>query len=347
MDDNNVRNEISQLGKYNLINKLTDDIEKQNDSTLVGVGDDAAVADFGGKKTVFASKLFLEHVHFDLSYFPLKHLGYKCAGIALTDILGMNAIPTQISVNLALSNRFSIEAVEEFMTGIRACCHNYKTDLAGLEINTSMTGMAISITAVGEAEADKIVCRRGAKENELICVSGDFGAAYTGYLLLEREKEIFLQTQVSQPNFEGYEYLLERQLKPEPRFDIVEGLRKNDILPTSMTVVSEGLATSLLHICHLAGLGCTIFENKTPIDQLTFDTLKSLKIVATTVALNGGEDYELLFTVKQSDYEKVKKIENVSVIGYMQEKNAGCNLITNDNKQIELRAQGFEHEEGN
>ena len=341
MSEESTRNEISQLGKHSFISKLTEEIQLSNSTTKVGVGDDAAVVNYDDKFTVCATKMFVENVHFDLSYFPLKHLGYKCVGIAISDILAMNALPQQVMVNLAVSNRFSIEAIEEFMTGVKAFCHNYKLDLAGIDITSSVAGLAVGVTALGNADEGRIVKRAGAQEHELICVSGDLGAAYTGLLILQREKQIFEATHNSQPDLAGYEYLLERQLKPEPRVDIIEELQKNDILPTAMTIVSDGLASSLFHLCNLSGLGCTIFENKTPIDQLTFDTLRSLKIVATTVALNGGEDYELLFTIKQSDYEKVQKIENVSVIGYMGEKNGARCLISNDNCQIELKAQGF------
>lgn len=345
MEENPKRNEIEKLGKFSLINKLNENFKIQNDSTVLAVTDDAGVVKFGTKQAVVASKLFIENIHFDLSYFPLKHLGYKCTGIAISDILAMNAIPHQLTVNLGVSNRFSIEAVEELMTGIRACCHFYKIDLIGIDVTSSATGLCIGMTAIGEGNKNSIVKRSGCKENELICVSGDFGAAYTGLVLLQREKKIFEATQNSQPDFEGYEYLLERQLKPEPRLDIIEALGKNEIVPTAMTLVSDGLASALFHLCNASGLGCTIFENKTPIDQLTFDTLRSLKIVATTVALHGGEDYELLFTIKQDDYEKIQKIENVSVIGYMGEKNGGRYLISNDNCQIELKAQGFIQQE--
>lgn len=345
MEEQTKRNEIEQLGKFNLINRLKENFKIHHTNTEVAVGDDAGVITFGTHKAVVASKQFLENIHFDLSYFPLKHLGYKCVGITISDILGMNAIPKQLTVNLAVSNRFSIEAVDELMTGIRACCQYYQIDLIGIDVTSSVTGLCISMAAVGEADAETLVKRTGCKENELICVSGDFGAAYTGLLLLQREKRIFEATQHSQPDFEGYEYLLERQLKPEPRLDIVQALHKNNIVPTAMTVVSDGLANALFHICNANDLGCTIFENKTPIDQLTFDTLRSLKIVATTVALHGGEDYELLFTIKQDDYEKIKNIENISVIGYMGEKNGGRYLISNDNCQIELKAQGFIQQE--
>ncbi len=344
-DSENNRNEISQLGKFNLIHKLTEGFPTEQASTVAGLKDDAIVTDFDGEQTVVASKLFVENIHFDLTYFPLKHLGYKCAGIVVSDLLAMNASPSQLSVNLAVSNRFSVEAIEELLTGVRAVCHYYHLDLAGLDVTSSVSGLAVAITAVGSVEPARLTRRTGTHENELICVSGDFGAAYTGLLLLQREKQIFEATHESHPDFEGYEYLLERQLKPEPRLDIIEELRKNDVLPTCMTMVSDGLASSLLHICNLNGLGCTIYEKKIPIDQLTFDTLRKLKIVATTVALNGGEDYELLFTIKQDDFEKIRNIESISVIGYMGEPNGARNLITNDECQIELRAQGFQEVE--
>ena len=253
----------------------------------------------------------------------------------------MNAMPHQVMLNLAVSNRFSIEAVEEFMTGVRACCHYYHLDIAGLDITSSATGLAVSVTAIGPVEADRLVRRTGAAENELICATGDFGAAYTGLLLLQREKQIFEATQVSQPHFEGYEYLLERQLKPEPRTDIVETLRQLNVVPTAMTAVTEGIASALFLLCQHDSLGCTIYENKIPLAQLTFDTLRQLKIVATTVALNGGEDYELLFTIQQKDYEAIKGKSEIAVIGHIDRKDSGRNLITNDNKQIELKAQGF------
>ena len=341
MEENSVRNEISQLGKFSLIDRLTDKIKPVNESTIAGMNEDAAVADYQTHLSVTATRLFQENIDFDLTYFPLKHLGYKCASIVMTDVLAMNALPRQLSAVIAVSNRFSIEAVEELMTGLRACCHNYKTDLTFLDIRSSVTGLSVALTACGETENERLTRRTGAAENELICVSGDFGSAYTGLLILQREKKIFEATHNSQPDFEGYEYLLEKQLKPEPRLDIVEALRAQDIQPTAMTAVTEGIATSLFHLCMPATLGCTVYENKIPVDQLTFDTLRSMKIVATTVALNGGEDYELMFTIRQSDYEKVKKIENVSVIGYIGEKNGGRHLISNDNRQIELRAQGF------
>lgn len=347
MEEQNKRREISQIGKFQLIKQLKDKFTNSHHSTVVAGDDDASVVNFEEKRTVISSKIFSEHVNFDLTYFPLRHLGYKCTTIALSDLIAMNAMPTQISVSVAVSNRFSIEALEELMLGIRTCCHQYKIDLAGLDVSSSAIGLIINVVGIGAVAIDEMVKREGAHENELICVSGDLGAAYTGLLLLQREKKIFEETHNSRPDFEGYEYLLERQLKPEPRLEIIESLKKNNILPTSMTLISDGLATSLLNICNISNLGCAIYENKIPIDTLTFDTLRSLKIVATTVALNGGEDYELLFTIKQDDYEKIKKIENISVIGYLTEKNAGCHLITNDDCQIQLQAQGFQGEEVN
>lgn len=341
MEESNKRNEISQLGKYQLINKLREQFTNHHASTAVSFDDDASVVDFGNKRAVFSSKLFLEHIHFDLTYFPLRHLGYKCTSIVISDILGMNALQTHLTVNLAVSNRFSVEALEELMLGIRTCCEHYEVDLVKLDVTSSAVGLAISMSGMGEVSEQDTVLRKGTKENELICVSGDFAAAYTGLLLLQREKQIFEATQNSQPDFEGYEYLLQRQLKPEPRVDVIADLKKNGIVPTTLAVVSEGLAASLLQICNLSSTGCTIFEDKLPIDTLTFDTLKSLKIVATMAALNGGEDYELLFTIRQDDYEKIKKIDDISVIGYMTEKNAGHHLISNDNCQIPLQAQEF------
>lgn len=343
MAEEDIRSEISQLGKYRLISHLMGHDEKNNPPAHVI--DDAMVTDTGGQLTVTAQKLFVENVHFDLTYFPLKHLGFKCATIVFTDVLAMNALPRELSLCLAVSNRFSIEALDEFMAGVRACCHYNEVELTGLDVTSSVAGLTVGMTATGAVEPDRLVRRSGARENELICATGDFGAAYAGLLLLQREKQIFEATHNSHPDFDGYEYLLERQLKPEPRLDIIRKLRELDVVPTAMTAVSEGLATSLFHLCEPDTLGCTIYEGKIPLAQLTFDTLRQLKIVATTVALNGGEDYELLFTIRQDDYEKVKTEHEIAVIGYIGEKNGGRNLISNDNKQIELKAQGFIEQE--
>ncbi|MEG1556262.1 MAG: thiamine-phosphate kinase, partial [Bacteroidales bacterium] len=323
MAENDKREEILELGKFGLIAKLSEKFQIHHASTLSGIGCDAAVLKSSKNNSLLSSKIFLENVHFDLTYFPLKHLGYKTIAVAISDILGMNGTPTQVVVNIAVSNRFSIETVNELTTGMQLCCNRYKIDLIGLDLTTSQSGLTIAVSVSGEVESEDLVKRNGAKENELICVSGDFGAAYTGLILLEREKKVFEVDPNSQPDFDGYDYVLERQLKPEPRLDIIEALKKENIKPSAMINVSDGLASALINLCKASHMGCDIFENKIPIDAVTFQTLKEMKIVATTIALNGGEDYELLFTIPQSDYEKIKKVENISIIGYIKEAVAG------------------------
>ncbi|MDL2296383.1 thiamine-phosphate kinase [Bacteroidales bacterium OttesenSCG-928-B11] len=340
MFEDKERKEIESIGKYPLIQKLSEKIELSHAETLCGINEDASAVTVAEGVIFNASRLFMEYVHFDLTYFPLRHLGYKCAAAAMSDLLAMNVIPTHLRINIAVSNRFSVEAMEELMTGVRMCCHRYKVDIVGLDVGSSRTGMAISVDTFGTAKDEEMVKRGGAGEKELICVSGDLGAAYAGLLILEREKQVFEVNPEMQPDLSGYDYLLERQLKPEPRLDIINALKEKAIKPTSMTNVDEGLAGALAKICNASDKGCVIYENKLPIDTLTFNTLKELKIVATTVALSGGEDYELLFTLKQEDYEKIKTIENISVIGYMQEKSAGENLITNDEMMVELKTMG-------
>jgi len=341
MIEENIQPEIEQLGKFGLIQRLSSKFNKQQTSIFAGIAEDASVVKNGEKYSLFSSKLFVEKIHFDLAYFPLKHLGYKCVGIVLSDILGMNALPAHIRVNIGISNRFSLSAIEELMEGMQLCCRYYQITLAGFDITSSASGLTIAITAFGETDKNRVVKRDGAKEKELLCVSGDLGAAYAGLILLEREKRVFEANPNEQPDLAGYDYLLEKQLKPEPRFDVIRAIEQENILPTAMITVSEGLASALIQLCTQSKVGCTIYENKLPIDILTFNTLKELKVVATTVALNGGEDYELLFTIKQEDYEKIQKIETVSVIGYIHEENAGKNLITNDECLVELKAQGF------
>ena len=333
--------ELKELGKFGLINFLGEKFTHYNPSTLSGLGENAAVIAHDNTDNVVSSKLFIENIHFDMTYVPLKHLGYKTITVAAADIVAMNALPKQVVINIAISNRFSLEAVNELTNGMRFCCDRYGIDLAGLDLCSSKTGLTISVTAIGEVEDNRLVQRVGAKENELICVSGDLGAAYTGLILLEREKKVFEVNPCEQPDLEEFKYLLERQLKPEPRVDIIQQLQKVCITPTSMTNVSDGLASALIHLCKASKVGSVIFENKLPVDMLTFRTLKDLNIVSTTIALNGGEDYELLFTIAQKDYEELKKVENISVIGYIKEETAGNQLITNDDRQIELRAQGF------
>lgn len=331
----------NHLGKYDLIAELAKFFPNENSSTRLGIGDDAAVIEPNEEDVVLSSKVFIEGVHFDLTYFPLQHLGYKLVTVILSDLLGMNAIPTQLSVNVAISNRFDLKDINELLDGISACCENAHVDVVGLDLTTSGTGLIVSLSALGECSTANLVTRKGAKPNELICVSGDFAAAYTGLLLLEREKKVFEVTPKSQPDFTGFDYLLRRQLKPEPRLDIVEALRRENICPTAMANVSDGLATAIMQICKASDTGCALFEEKIPLTELTFNTLKDLKIVHTVAALNGGDDYELMFTIKQSDFEKIKNVNNVSIIGYIKEKIDGYQLITSDNCQVEIQSQGF------
>jgi len=326
----------SPIAKYKLIEKYSQFVD-----SIVKICSDASLLKIKNENVIFASTLFTEHIDFDLSYFPLKHLGYKIIVATMMDIFAMNGTPKQVRMNMALSNRFSEEAIDELMSGIIICCSKFNIHLAGLDFKPSATGLIIAASMTGEVEPDIIVYKNGAKENELICVTGDLGSAYSGLILLEREKKVFEADPTQQPNFIGVDYLLERYLKPEPPVEIREVLFQNHILPTSMVNVNNGLATGLIHLCDTAKLGCTIFEEKLPVELLTFEKLKELGIVATTVALNGGEDYELLFTIKQDDYEKIKNIKEISVIGYMTSESSGRNIITNDNKQFELKGQGF------
>ena len=337
-----MRTEIATLGEFGLIDHLTEGIQLQNDSTKKGIGDDAAVLSYPADRQVLVTTdLLLEGVHFDLVYTPLKHLGYKAAVVNFSDIYAMNGTPRQITVSLGVSKRFSVEDMEQLYAGIRLACEDYGVDIVGGDTTSSLTGLTISITCIGEAGKDQIVYRNGAHETDLICVSGNLGAAYMGLQLLEREKKVFEANPTVQPDFTGKDYLLRRQLKPEPRLDIVEALRREDILPTAMANVSDGIAASVMQICHASQCGCDIFEEKLPMTELTFVTLKDLDIVHTVAALNGGDDYELMFTIKQSDFEKIKKVDNVSIIGYIKEESAGCHIVTGDNHHVELRAQGF------
>lgn len=333
--------ELKELGKFGLISMLSDKFSIVNDSTLHGIGEDAAVIRHGDIDSIISHRLFVENIHFDMTYVPLKHLGYKVIAVAASDIVAMNALPKQVMVNIAISNRFSLEAINELTAGMERCCNRYGMDLAGLDLSSSQTGLIISITAIGEAEHRQLVCRAGAKENELICVSGDLGAAYTGLILLEREKKVFEVNPNEQPQLEEFSYLIERQLKPEPRVDIIKQLQEVNIIPTSMINITDGLASALIHLCRASKTGSVVFENKLPVDMLTFRTLKDLNIVSTTIALNGGEDYEVLFTIAQKDYEELKKVNNIAIVGYIKEQAAGNQLVTNDDRQIELRAQGF------
>ncbi len=335
--------DLSELGEFGLINKLTKDFTTIHPSSLVGVGDDAAVIKPNEGKVMLVSKdLLIENVHFDMVYTPLKHLGYKSVVVNVSDIVAMNGTPKQLLVGLGVSSKYSAEAIEELYSGIRTACERYQVDLIGGDTTSSAAGLFISITIIGEADADKVVYRSGASANDLVCVSGDLGAAYMGLLVLEREKSEFMANPNMQPELSDKEYLIERQLKPEARKEITQMLGDADIHPTSMIDISDGLASEILHLCKASNTGVALYEDKIPIDQLTFDTAKELGIVPTVAALNGGEDYELLFTVKQTDFEKVKNLKGVSIIGYMTDKDEGEHLVTSDNQIIPITAQGWD-----
>ena len=336
--------EIAELGEFGLIRHLTEAFPIRNKETLKGVGDDAAVLDFSapGTRVLVTTDVLLEGIHFDLVYTPLKHLGYKAAMVNFSDIYAMNGTPRQITVTLGVSKRMSVESLDALYDGIRLACERHDVDLVGGDTSSSVTGLTVSITCIGTAREGEITCRDGAKPHDLICVSGDLGAAYMGLQLLEREKAVFLQTPGGvQPDFAGKEYLLERQLKPEARRDIVERLRAASILPTSMIDVSDGLSSELLHLCDKSGTGCRVYEDKLPIDFQTATAAEEFNMNLSTCALNGGEDYELLFTVPLSLHEKVNEVKGVKVIGYMTEAAEGARLITRDGAEITLKAQGW------
>lgn len=334
--------EISQLGEFGLIDRLTRDFPIKNESTRLGVGDDAAVLNFGGKDALVTTDLLLEGIHFDLRYVPLKHLGYKSAVVNFSDIYAMNGTPKQITVSLGVSSRFTVEHIEELYSGIRLACEVYGVDLVGGDTSASVTGLVISITCLGEANRDEIVKRSGAKPTDLICVSGDLGAAYMGLQLLERENRVAAQSKEGfQPDFSGKEYILERQLKPEARRDIIEALRKNGIQPTSMMDVSDGLSSELLHICKNSGVGCRVYEDRIPIDYQTAIMAEEFNMNLVMVAMNGGEDYELLFTVPLADNEKIEKMKGVRMIGYITKPELGAAMVTRDGNELPIRAQGW------
>ena len=335
------RTEIATLGEFGLIRHLTEKIELKNPSTLKGVGDDAAVLDYADKQVLITTDLLLEGIHFDLMYVPLKHLGYKSAVVNFSDIYAMNGRPKQITVSLGISRRFCIEDMEELYAGIRLACDIYGVDLVGGDTSASRTGLTISITCVGEGEKGKVVYRSGARETDLICVSGDLGAAYMGLQLLEREKSVFQGEKDFTPDFSGKEYLLERQLKPEARKDIVEALERAGIVPTAMMDISDGLSSELLHISKASGVGCRVYEDRIPIDYQTAVMAEQFNMNLATATLNGGEDYELLFTVPLTDHEKVEAMEGVKVIGHITRPELGNYLVGRDGGEVELRAQGW------
>lgn len=335
------RTEISTLGEFGLIKHLTQGIELKNSSTKYGVGDDAAVLEYPDKQVLVTTDLLMEGVHFDLTYVPLKHLGYKAAIVNISDIYAMNGTPRQMTVSIALSKRFCIEDMEEFYAGLRLACNLHNVDIVGGDTTSSLTGLAISITCIGEADKDKVVYRNGAKETDLICVTGDLGAAYMGLQLLEREKTVFKGEKDAQPDFAGKEYLLERQLKPEARRDIIQKLSELNIKPTAMMDISDGLSSELMHICTQSNAGCRVYEEHIPIDYQTAVMAEEFNMNLTTCAMNGGEDYELLFTVPIADHEKVSAMEGVKLIGHITKPELGCALITRDGQEFELKAQGW------
>jgi thiamine-monophosphate kinase len=337
------RTEIGQIGEFGLIEHLTKNIELKQASSIVGVGDDAAVIDHFGKQTVISTDLLLEGVHFDLMYTPLKHLGYKSVVVNLSDVYAMNATPTQILMSVGLSNRFSVEAVTEFYEGVYAACEKYGVDLIGGDTTASQKGFMISVTAIGEVAPDKYVKRNTAQKGDLICVSGDLGGAYVGLLFLEREKKIYLESPGVQPDLEGESYVVGRLLKPEARKDIIEFLDDAEIHPTSMMDISDGLSSEILHLCRQSQLGCVLYEEKIPIAEAMRNAAFKFEIDPTACALSGGEDYELLFTVSQADYEKLLLNEQISVVGYMTEPEQGTHIHTKGGNKHVITAQGWNH----
>ncbi|WP_299777632.1 thiamine-phosphate kinase [uncultured Formosa sp.] len=340
-DKNQERTDLSQLGEFGLIDHLTKHFEIKQETTVKGIGDDAAVLDFKDNQVVITTDLLVEGVHFDLSYMPLKHLGYKAVIVNLSDVFAMNANATQITVSIAMSNRFPLEAIEELYAGIETAAKLYGVDVIGGDTTSSTTGLLISITALGTVSKADVVYRNGAKPNDLLVVTGDIGSAYMGLQILEREKEVFKVNPNSQPDLEPYTYIIERQLKPEARQDIVKLLKELGVKPTSMIDISDGLSSEIIHICKQSKVGCDLYENKIPLDPQLISTCEEFDIDATTVALSGGEDYELLFTISQEDFPKIKANPNLTVIGFMTEENSGMNLVTRAETKIPLKAQGW------
>ena len=339
--DNSSDTNLAELGEFGLIKHLTQHIELYQPSTIKGVGDDAAVINYEDLQTVISTDILIEGVHFDLTYVPLRHLGYKSVIVNLSDVYAMNAHPKQILVSIALSNRFKLEAIEELYSGMLAACKKYKVDLVGGDTTSSLSGLVISITAIGGVKKDDITYRNGAKETNLLCVSGDLGGAYMGLQILEREKSVFKENPKLQPDLEGKDYLLERQLKPEARKDIIETLHSIGIKPTAMIDVSDGLSSEILHLCSQSDVGVELYEEKIPIDSLTYETAREFNLDPTLCSLSGGEDYELLFTVDINEYEKLKNSMDITIIGHITDKAKGCNMISKSGTVHELKAQGW------
>lgn len=340
-DKNETRTSLSELGEFGLIKHLTQSFDIQQKSTIKGVGDDAAVLAIKDKNILVTTDLLVEGVHFDLSYMPLKHLGYKAVAVNVSDIYAMNGIATQITVSIAVSNRFPLEAVEELYAGIQLACKTYNVDLVGGDTTSSTTGLLISITAIGEAKNEDIVYRNTAKPNDLLVVTGDLGAAYLGLQVLEREKQVFEVNPNSQPDLTNYTYLIEKQLKPEARKDMVELFAALDVKPTAMIDISDGLSSEILHICTQSNVGCNLYEEKIPLDPQVIATCEEFNLNSTTIALSGGEDYELLFTISQNDFPKIKGNPHLTVIGHITDESNGVNLVTRAGQQIKLTAQGW------
>jgi thiamine-monophosphate kinase len=342
MFDQEGRTELENLGEFGLINRIAESVTIRNASTIKGIGDDAAVISEGEQRTLVSTDMLVEGVHFDLSYVPLKHLGYKAVVVNLSDICAMNGKPEQVTVSIAMSNRFSLEAVEELYDGILAACEKYQVDLVGGDTTTSNAGLVLSITAIGTVHKNDVVYRNTAKPTDLICVSGDLGGAYLGLQILEREKRIFIENPAIQPDLTGHDYILERQLKPEARTDIVDMLRLEKVLPTAMIDISDGLSSELMHICSQSKVGCRVYTEKLPIDAATGIAAEELNLDVLTCALNGGEDYELLFTVDIKDHARIKDNPAVHIIGHITEPEDGTNLVSSG-QFIQLKAQGWKH----
>ena len=340
-DKNTQKTSLADLGEFGLINHITKYFKIENASTVIGIGDDAAVLDASEKQTLVTTDLLIEGVHFNLSYMPLKHLGYKAVMVNLSDVYAMNGVAEQITVSIAVSNRFPLEAIEELYSGIQLACETYKVDLVGGDTTSSTKGILISVTAIGKAEKEDIVLRSGAKETDLIVVSGDLGAAYLGLQVLEREKQVFNVDPNNQPDLDSYTYLIERQLKPEARRDVAGFLKELAIKPTAMIDISDGLSSEIMHICSQSKVGCKIYEEKLPLDPQVISACEEFNLDSTMVALSGGEDYELLFTVPIADFEAIKGNPNFSIIGHITAENQGLNLVTRAGQEIELKAQGW------
>lgn len=342
-DKNQQRTQLSDLGEFGLIDHLTKNLEIKQSSTIKGIGDDAAVIEPKNKQIVVTTDLLVEGVHFDLSYAPLKHLGYKAVVVNLSDVYAMNAEATQITVSIAVSNRFPLEALEELYAGIEAASKIYNIDVVGGDTTSSTSGLLISVTAIGEVNSEDVVYRKGAKPNDLLVVTGDLGGAYMGLQVLEREKEVFKVNPNNQPDLDGYTYIMERQLKPEARKDIIKLLKDLEVKPTAMIDISDGLSSEILHICKESKVGCDLYEDKIPLDPQVISTCEEFNVDSTTIALSGGEDYELLMTVSQEDFPKIKANPNLTVIGFITEESMGANLVTRGETKIPLQAQGWKN----